>query len=351
MGRGREEVTGSDAGHDRSESQEKLARIHEWIFLTGNRSVLAGGLLVLFFVVLAAIELRIGRGSQQIVPLFYMSSAIIGGNFTLLTIVISISQFVIARQLSAPGELREQIEDTADYREASAELVEEEDVPPPTPGAFLEALLVGVRNTVRELDAHRSEIASDDAVEAIGEALSPLEEQVDRSIRQLEKEDATIFKALVVTLNTNYSDEIHQLSRLQTVCQEELTPDAKDSLGTLVTRLKQIDVARQYLKTVYIQDELSRLSRNLMYVGVPVIFVGLSLMEVFVSTRQPVLSPNQLSILTPSFATVGGAPLALLFAYVLRLTVVSERTAAITPFTTPTQEETPVEAITEDADD
>ena len=350
MGRDREEVTESDAGHDRFQSRERLARTHEWFFLTGNRSVIAGGTLVLFFVALAAIELRIGSNSQQLVPLFYMSSAIIGGNFTLLTIVISISQLIIAQQLSAPGELREEIADTTDYREASAELVEEE-VPPPTPGAFLEALLVGVRNTVHELDAHRFEIASDDAVDAIDEVLDPLEGQVGLSIHELRKEDTTIFKSLVVALNTNYSDEIHQISRLQTVYQEELTPDAKDHLGTLVTRLKQIDVARQYLKTVYIQEELSRLSRNLMYVGVPVILVGLGLMEVFVSARQPALTPKLLSILTPVFAAIGGAPLALLFAYVLRLTVVSERTAAITPFTTPTQEETPVEAITEDADD
>jgi hypothetical protein len=88
-----------------------------------------------------------------------------------------------------------------------------------------------------------------------------------------------------------------------------------------------------------------------MYVGVPVIFVALGLMEVFISTRQPVFTPKQLSVVTPVFATAGAAPLIVLFAYVLRLSVISERTAAITPFTTPTQEKTPVEAITEDADE
>jgi hypothetical protein len=138
---------------------------------------------------------------------------------------------------------------------------------------------------------------------------------------------------------------------LQSTYPEELTPDAQEHRDTLVTRLKHVDVARQYLKTVYIQEELSRLSRNLLYVGVPVILAGLGLMDVFVSSRRAVLSSVQLSVITPVFATIGGAPLVLLFTYVLRLSVVSERTAAITPFTTPTQEETPVEAITENIED
>jgi len=331
-------------------SRETVARLHEWVFLTGSRPLLAGGLLALFFLVLAAIEYQFGGRVQQLVPLFYMSSAVIGGNFTLITIVISINQLVISRQLSAPGELQEQIEETTAYRDASTELVEVE-VPPPTPGSFLEVLLEGVRDAIRDAEEHRSELASDDALEAIGEVLGPLEEQVERAIRQLESEDVTTFEALVVTLNTNYSDDIYEIWRLQTTFREHLTPDAKDCLDRLDTRLKQIDVARQYLKTVYIQEELARLSRNLMYVGVPVILAGLVLMEVFVSTRQPVLSARQLSLITPAFATAAAAPLALLFGYVLRLSVVSQRTAAITPFTTPTQEATPVEAITEDAED
>jgi hypothetical protein len=312
--------------------------------------VVAGGLVVLTFVVLASIELRFGSGSQQLVPLFYMSSALIGGNFTLLTIVIPISQLVISRQLSAPGELREQIEDTTDYRKSATELVDKE-VHPSTPGAFLEALLRDARYSVHELKECRSEIAGDDAVEAIDDALSPLEDQIDRSVRQLESEQTTTFESLVVTLKSNYSDEINQIWRLQSTYPEELTPDAQEHLDTLVTRLKHVDVARQYLKTVYIQEELSRLSRNLLYVGVPVILAGLGLMDVFVSSRRAVLSSVQLSVITPVFATIGGAPLVLLFTYVLRLSVVSERTAAITPFTTPTQEETPVEAITENIED
>ncbi|MFC4552143.1 MULTISPECIES: hypothetical protein [Halorussus] len=252
--------------------------------------------------------------------------------------------------MSAPGELEDQIKDTTTYREDATELVER-DVAPATPAAFLEVLLRGVRDTLQELESDADEIATDDAVESFEGVLGPLEEQVDYSIQELGEKGTTIFEALVITLDTNYSEDIHQIWRLETVYSEDLTPDAKRELETLVTRLKDIDVARQYLKTVYIQEELSRLSRELLYVGIPVVFSGLLVMEVFISTRRPFLSPRQLSLITPVYTTVASAPLALLFSYVLRISVVAERTAAITPFTTPTQESTSMEAVGESADD
>ncbi|UPV75711.1 hypothetical protein M0R89_06505 [Halorussus limi] len=343
------EVAGPDVNPGRHGYRQRLSRIHELVFLSGNRLLLAGVLLVPFFGVVAALELYAGVTSQRLVPLYYVLSGIIGGNFTLLTIVISINQLVISRQLSAPGELRTQIEDTIAYREASSELVEER-VLPPTPAMFLSVLLGGVRDSIRDLEAHRSDVDSD-AADAIDEVLDPLKEQIRRSKLKLEAEDTTTFEALVVSLNTNYSNDIYHISRLQTEYGDELTSDVEDCLERLVTGLEQIDVARQYLKTVYIQAELPRLSRNLMYIGLPVIFTAMGLLEMFISTPHPVLSASQLSALTLVFVTASAAPLAVLFAYVLRLSVVSERTAAITPFTTPTQEATPFEAITEDTDD
>jgi hypothetical protein len=45
---------------------------------------------------------------------------------------------------------------------------------------------------------------------------------------------------------------------------------------------------------------------------------------------------------------LGVAPLTVLVSYVLRLSIVSERTAAIIPFTTRTQEDTTLSAIPEE---
>ncbi|WP_254612515.1 hypothetical protein [Haloterrigena gelatinilytica] len=44
------------------------------------------------------------------------------------------------------------------------------------------------------------------------------------------------------------------------------------------------------------------------------------------------------AVFFPLAVTIGVFPLALLFAYILRTATVTERTAAITPFTTPEQE-------------
>jgi hypothetical protein len=171
------ETSGPEMNPDRPRFRRKLAQVHERIFLTESRTLIASVLLVTFLVGVVVIELRIGPTSQQLIPLFYMSSAIIGGNFTLLTIVISINQLVISQQLSAPGELREQIENATDYRDAAAETVRE-DVPPPTPAAFLDVLLDGVAASARETEAHYSDVASDDIVDDIDEVLVPLQDQI-----------------------------------------------------------------------------------------------------------------------------------------------------------------------------
>jgi len=78
-----------------------------------------------------------------------------------------------------------------------------------------------------------------------------------------------------------------------------------------------------------------------LYVGGPTILFGVALLQLFVATETTVVATGAFSLLVPAFATVGVAPLALLFAFVLRLSTVSERTVAVTPFTTPTQEQQP----------
>jgi hypothetical protein len=50
----------------------------------------------------------------------------------------------------------------------------------------------------------------------------------------------------------------------------------------------------------------------------------------------------------PVLVGVSIAPLAVLLSFILRLSVVAERTVAVTPFTTSTQEETSVVEITQE---
>jgi hypothetical protein len=311
----------------------------EWVILTGDRRLIAAVLLAVALVVTTAIQFLLRPESGQPISLFYMASAIIGGNFTLLTIVISINQLVISRQLSAPGELQDEIANTTEYRDAAIELLET-DTAPVTPASFLELLHQGVQDSIDYLRDRQPHLNEETAVE-LSALLTAIEAQVDQAADQLQNCNTGIFDALIVTLDTNYSEDIHHVWQLLTTYGSDFDDETVAECTLLVKRLKQIDIARQYLKTLYIQEELARLSRYLLYVGAPTILFGVGLLQVFVATEAAALSTEVLALLVPVFATVGVAPLAVLFAYVLRLSTVSERTVAITPFTTPTQEQQP----------
>ncbi|MFC4552144.1 MULTISPECIES: hypothetical protein [Halorussus] len=75
----RETIVGPEVTDDRSKGEKAKERLREFVLLHGSRPAIAAGLLVPFFVVLASIELVITSTTQQVVPLFYLSSAVIGG--------------------------------------------------------------------------------------------------------------------------------------------------------------------------------------------------------------------------------------------------------------------------------
>lgn len=97
-------------------------------------------------------------------------------------------------------------------------------------------------------------------------------------------------------------------------------------------------MARQYFKTIYLQQELSRLSRLLLYVGLPAVVVALlSLLLLTVPAGAPVVAPRPYVFL-PVSLTAGTLPLAVLCSYTLRMATVTNLTAATLPFTMPERE-------------
>ena len=153
-----------------------------------------------------------------------------------------------------------------------------------------------------------------------------------RETSDRERLDVSIVSALAVTLDTNYSRDIYELRSVRAEHGEDYPDEVLEWIDHLVVRLQQIDVGRQYLKTLYMQDELSKLSRSLLYVGVPALLTAVVMLRAFAAGFQS-FTALQLLAVVPLAVTVGMAPLLVLFAYVLRLTTVARRTLAITPFT------------------
>lgn len=306
-------------------------RAFDWLVLNGDRLVIAGLLLVVVFALLVAVELVVLRAVRWSVPLLYVYSAQVGGNLTLITLVLSINQLVLSRQLSSPGELREQIQEVAKYRQ-EVQSASDGDIAPVTPSNFLAQLLENTDKQVEALHDIRGDGADLDG--ELDDVASSLQEHMESVSQLLADSDVGTFNALSATLNTNYGEQIREVQLLAQRYRESFSEEEHAELTELVSRLRQIDVARQYFKTLFMQSELASLSRILLYVGVPAEVISTLMLVAAAGPRAQSFYATVPPLLLAATVAVGFAPLAVLFAFVLRIATVAQRTAAITPFTT-----------------
>ncbi|WP_117591042.1 hypothetical protein [Haloprofundus halophilus] len=324
----------SDGGLSQLGDRSALQRAHDWVLLRGNRVTLSALVLAILF---SVVYLFVAVGLvqfDQFQPVYYVFGGLISGNLTLVTVVVSINQLLLSRTLRTPGELESQIENTEGFKHRVENAAGR--VAPVRPTAFLDLLMENTRREAQRLGGLTIGPGNDDAWEEIDDLVASVTRHVDSVVELIENTDDSPFRALSATLTTNYAEQIYRARAIRE--QRDLTDETDAALDRLVDRLEDVDVARQYFKTVYLQDELSSLSRMLLYVGVPAealcILVLLSL-----TTTPSAIPPLARDVVLPGIAVVGLAPLAVLFSYITRTATVTQRTSAMIPFTTPGQEE------------
>ncbi|WP_232687257.1 hypothetical protein [Halobacterium zhouii] len=329
--------------------ERRKVQFREWFLLDGNRGVVAGGITGILFVLVTFVSASGIAPLQDTQPLFYVFSGLLGGNLTIITVVVSINQLLISRELTTPDKLRSQIEGTIEYRNHVEDVSGR--TAPVEPLGFLRLLYENTRTTAQQLGGLTfSEMTSDvsmavDAENADGvteeleSVVTNVTENVDRVDNLLQNSDASTFTVLSTTLGTNYARDIYRLRQLRAQHGDRLPDEVRDATETLIHQLQDIDIARQYFKGVYLQQELASLSRLLFYVGIPALFVVVSTLLAFTASSTAIVPRPYLDLLVSVTITVGLLPLITLFAYILRTATVARRTAAKIPFTAPTQEQ------------
>lgn len=318
----------SDDG-SRTESDPAVRR---WFLLDGSRTVVAGITAALVFLIVALVTRSSLVPLGDVQPLFYLFSSLLGGNITLITVVVSINQLLLSQELSTPGDLRSQMGSVIDYRrdvESGADQVS-----PAEPEEFLRFLYEGLDETARSLGDQDATALTPDVRDRLDTVVADLRERAQREEELLGESEASTFEVLSATLTTNYGREIVDLRRVKSEA-DGLDDEVTDAIDDVVERLENIDVARQYFKSVYVKEELASLSRILFYVGLPsLVAVGIGLLFLTASDGAAI-SESQLTIVVPILFTVGLLPICFLFAFVVRVATVTRRTAAKIPFTTP----------------
>ncbi|WP_276255488.1 hypothetical protein [Halomontanus rarus] len=310
--------------------------VTRWLFITGDRLEVATALSLLF-AMLAALLIRfdivyVGPGSNLSTAL---GSGLLSGLLTLLTVALSINQLILSRLFGSPGNLSDQLEANLDYRRTVEEIADVA-VSPNEPSAFIvllaETLKRRIQDFRREVKGVAVSLHSEDDV---GEYASMVTDYADHLGTADDLDDAS--KVLLITLGTDYADHLDTTREIRSKYGEDLPDEADEALDDVLELLKAVATMRQFFKTLVLQQELAKLSRQLIYTGVPAVLVTYFLSQTYTaaSDMPTAIDPAYMPIVATAATGVILFPLAVLVASLLRIATVSLYTVSIGTFIPP----------------
>ncbi len=316
-----------------NESGTRANPVFRWAIIEGNRLAVAGLLLGGIFGLLCVLLATNLFPREPGEPLYLLFSAFLGGNLTLITVVIAINQLVFSRELGSPGNLEQRTRNAVEYRNEVQSVMDRE-VSPVMPGAFLRVLHENLGNRAQRLRESSTDAASGELAAELDDLAGALRRDVRSVTKALDTPaaDEEIFGAIAATLGTTQAEQLYELSRIETEYADRLSASQRELVESIREHLLHIDVARKYFRTVYITKELSFLSRILLFVGLPAQFLTAATLAVYDLATIEALPAGAIVGATLVALIACFAPLAILASFVLRLSWVAQRNATVMPF-------------------
>ena len=328
----------TDAGDDADTMRGRVAenRWKLWVLLNADRWVVSACVLALLFgslviiSALAPVPLRTVLGQSD--PNETLFQALVTAIITGVTLVVTITQLVLSQELGAAGDQRERMDGAMQFRSDVADRVDAP-VSPPEPASFLRALVDATQ--ARAADLADAVEGTDELREQVTSYTDSLDENADRVRDRLEDAQFGTFEVLYAALDYNYSWKIYEGRRLRTEHESDLSEEAREALDGVVETLRLFGPAREHIKTLYFQWELTNLSRTVLYAAVPALVVAISgilFLDAPGTVTGTTLGVDNLVWLVCAATTISLAPFVVLLSYVLRIATIAKRTLAIGPF-------------------
>ena len=319
------ESYGADVGRE----EGAVTQFQEWVLIQGSRLAVAGALAVVVLVLLlAAYELDVVAFANPN-SVTRVASGMIAGTFSLVTLVVSVNQLILSQEFTAAGKARDRLDGVVEFRQ---DVAEEAGIPasPAAPTRVLELVIESIRHDAVNLaDA----VADHDA--AVREIVIPytnsIGQRADRIEETLEQTSFGTFTAVSAAINYDEAWQLYVATHLRGEYADSLSPEATERLDELIGSLKLFNVAREHLKTTYLQRELTRFSQLTIYSGVPSILSAILIGLLYADFTGPSVSVSVLPYIVIGLIIVGLSPLFLLVSYILRTATVTRRTASIGP--------------------
>ena len=311
-------------------------RLRSWLLLTANRAVIAalltGGLFVVLVVAGAVnttslrVLIRQGTHVERLFQSFVMSLV------TGITLVVTLTQLVLSRELGPLGEQRDRMAGAVDFRQDIEEL--SGSVAPPDPASFMRTfmqLCEARASTLAERVADNDDAAlrgsATDLAERIGEHAATIGDR-------LADADFGDFDVVGVILDYDYSWNIYATRKIRSTYGDALGEAEHEAFDELLDVLFLFGPAREHFKTLYFRRELVDLSRDMLYAGVPALAIAIMGLlylnpNSFIGST---LGIENVVFVVSAAVAIASTPFFVLVAYIVRLATIAQRTLAIGPF-------------------
>lgn len=304
-----------------------------WLLFEVNRWVPAG--LILFvvgssFVVAGYADLVSFRNESTGSLLL---SAVVAGNFTLVSVVVTIHQLVLSREFGKPHTLRDRNEGIIEYRNDVVRLTGG-GAGPADPLVFVRRIARSLEDRTAELSRLVADSGNDPLVRTVDGLAARVAEDAAETDAVLEGAKLGTFDVLTTLLFFRIAWQLHAVRRVRAEYEADLSDRAADVVREIERLLQDLNVARQYLQTLYLQNELGRLSRLLLYVGIPSLVAAALGMLIYRPGSGVTVGSDRLVPVFSAAVTAGFVPLAILLSYVVRISTIVSRMPLLNPFLT-----------------
>lgn len=312
-----------------------MNRIKKWFLIDGNRLVVASLFAIGAFIVtfgLAKFGLITFQPASTVSTMF--ASGIVSGVFSLITITLTVNQMILSRVFGTINGLTDRIDGSLDFRH-TVEDIAEQPSSPNQPDEFL--VLIG--ETLRErAQAFEDELGETDRElqNELDEYLSDIYAYADR-IEDVEGTKDTL-KIVSTLLGPAYAHNLTATDRLRRKYDDELSESVQTELDAILDLFKSVAVARQFFKTIAIQQDLAQLSRMLAYIGVPVLLATFYVTTTYTTIPSTTVAQPLLSLIVSLGIAVIFIPLAILLSYILRAASIARYTVSVGPFVPPEEQ-------------
>lgn len=316
--------------------RNRLRTAKVWLFVDVSRWYLTAGLAVGIYATTllvgvfgpASVQQYLLDGTSITDAYIDLQSAII----TVIVIVLAINQLVLSPEFGSVGKQQQRLDEILTLRqdvEENADIISS----PTEPPQFLRTITEATRQHLTTLEEATTD--SDEPLSShLTELVRDMREEIDPVSDSLTDQRFGQIELLGVSTHYNTNHHINQIRKTRRMYERKLTDVQLETLDTLMTAVKNFEIAREYFRTRYLQTQFIRFSNAILFTGLP----GLAVAHYSVGVIGPdILTGTTFGIRNLLWFEAGTftiimIPVLVVVSYIARINTLAKTSILIGPF-------------------